>query len=146
MSTAAAMARRIRAMQLDEVAEESVRATSDNLSDLQRGQMYEGLTRTGRPIEPPYAAETIRRKKRKGQPFDRVTLNDTDAFYQGINVRVGSGTFELKSTDRKSAKLQEKYGEQIFGLSTPVKTVYVNDYLAPVFRAKITDVTGLKFS
>lgn len=85
--------------------------------DANTEQLWAGKTRDNQDIEPPYSEWTVAVKNTFGQPFDRVTLKDTGAFYKAFTVKWGPDKFELLSTDEKYDKLGEKYGFQIYGLS-----------------------------
>jgi len=55
----------------------------------------------------PYAANTIRQKKREGKPTDRVTLRDTGEFYKSISVK------GLRRAFRISADFEKDDGNRI---------------------------------
>ena len=65
----------------------------------------------------PYRPYTIEQKKKKGQPYDRVTLRDTGAFEKSFAIKIGRNEFYIDSDDWKTEKLVKKYGEEIFGLT-----------------------------
>lgn len=65
----------------------------------------------------PYTARTIQNKRKKGQPTTRVTLRDTGAFHKAMFVVFDSDGFYVTSSDEKTEKLAEKYGEAIFRLT-----------------------------
>lgn len=80
-------------------------------------QLYQGLDSQGNSVAPPYAAATIRAKRRKGQPHDRVTLRDTGDFHDSFFVAYGTGEFSLTARDKKKQWLDRKYGKLIYGLT-----------------------------
>ena len=65
----------------------------------------------------PYSPVTISIKKKKGQPTNRVTLRDTEAFHKSFFILADGRAIWFKARDKKAEKLYEKYGE-IFGLTT----------------------------
>lgn len=75
-----------------------------------------GVLNTGGPILPPYAPSTIRRKMRKGQRTDHVTLHDTGFFHSTFRIHYNADGFALYATDVKGKHLTKRYGEEIFGL------------------------------
>ena len=83
-----------------------------------------------------YAPKTIEIKQAKGQPFDRVTLRDTQAFQNSITLRITKRGFEYFATDEKTDSLIFRYGPDILGLSesdwNKVKPVYVDRLIAAV--------------
>lgn len=80
-------------------------------------QMYNGLNGNGQKIRPPYKPSTIKQKRRKGQPHDRVTLRDTGEFHGSFLVKYGDGEFAIDADDPKRIWLLRKYGKDIFGLT-----------------------------
>lgn len=65
----------------------------------------------------PYQPLTIRIKREKGQPVDRVTLRDTGDFQSSFYLEVGNEQFEIKANDWKTDELIKKYGREILGLT-----------------------------
>jgi hypothetical protein len=53
-----------------------------------------------------YSTFTIKTKSKKQQPYDRVTLNDTGAFYKSMIVKVDTSAFKVDA-------IFEKNGENI---------------------------------
>lgn len=88
-----------------------------SLLDMERSRIFSGIRADGTEIEPEYALFTIRVKTRKGQPTDRVTLFDTGAFYGAFTVERKGDMVIFTSTDDKTQRLVDKYGEGIFGLT-----------------------------
>jgi len=63
--------------------QESIDQNKQVIKELQtQEQMYQGITSKGIDIKPAYANSTIKIKRKKGQPTDRVTLFDTGGFLQ----------------------------------------------------------------
>lgn len=104
---------------------------TDKIEDLNLMQLNDGENYDGSQIEPFYTPFTVAQKKRKGQPYDRVTLRDTGAFYKGIQANIFQNKFEMIGTDAKTAKLENKYGNLIIGLSDDSKETLVKDILTP---------------
>ena len=65
-----------------------------------------------------YAPSTIRIKSRKGQPTNRVTLEDTGKFYDSFDVQVkANASFTITANTIKSGvDLQKRWGDNIVGL------------------------------
>ena len=65
-----------------------------------------------------YSPLTVKIKKVKGQPTNRVTLLDTGAFYGTFKVKaLPSGDFEITANPRKdNDNLFDDWGEDIVGL------------------------------
>jgi len=66
-----------------------------------------------------YAYFTIQIKQLIGQPTDRTTLFYSGNFYEGFTYKYDRNTYTLQiySTDSKTPMLEEKYGQDIFGLT-----------------------------
>jgi len=84
-------------------------------------QLLQGKDNKGKPIRPKYSPFTVRIKRLKGQPFDRVTLKDEGDYHRSIDVRFGTGSsqhvFVFFATDEKSEMLERKYGKDLLGLN-----------------------------
>ncbi len=80
-------------------------------------QMNAGQYNDGQTIEPPYAELTIAIKRIKGQPFNKVTLEDEGDFHHSTVIEYRSTDMFFTSTDWKTEDLTGKYGWQIFGLN-----------------------------
>lgn len=65
----------------------------------------------------PYTASTIRNKKKKGQPYTRVTLRDTGEFHRSFLLVTDSEGFYVTASDDKTQALIKKYGDNIFRLT-----------------------------
>lgn len=115
-----------------EAVEESLLNKSQDILQKQKDQLYRGEKSDGNPISPAYRPSTIARKKKKGQPYDRVTLKDTGKFYSGAILDVRPDTIVLDSEDPKTKWLIEKYGDKIFGLNGVSRTS-----LKPVLQTEI---------
>lgn len=84
------------------------------------GQLYnQGENRLGISIDTyaPYTPYTKAIKKEKGQPYDRVTLNDTGDFEGSLYIEFQADGFRIYAADSKTDELTDKYGSEILGLS-----------------------------
>jgi hypothetical protein len=99
----------------------------------------EGINSKGEEIMSyaPYSKYTIEQKKKKGQPFDRVTLFDTGRFQAGFYLEVGPSSFRISSHNGKTCSLVEKYGPYIFGLTDENKMMLVEEKFYPQIEALI---------
>lgn len=89
---------------------EVVKMNTDRLYDV-------GEYTTGRAITPGYTPFTVKLKRQKGQPTDRVTLRDTGDFHSSIYLVFQGDRFLVAADDPKTADLVAKYGTQIFGMT-----------------------------
>ena len=127
------------ALDFNVVIKESVDETVQELTSYQQQQLYSGLRSDGQTIYPSYTRLTEEIKSGKGQVTDRVTLKDTGAFYAGIQVRAGANGVNITSTDSKTGMLEEKYGEEIFGLNADSAAKYSENELEPLAVKKIKE-------
>lgn len=123
----------------------SIYATKEDVVNLNRSQLWKGITSDGRDIRPPYAPFTVLMKDQKGQPTDRVTLKDTGAFYDSIQVDVSSDSFTIDASDYKTDKLTDKYGKNIFGLTRISRAQYIEYSFFPALRSNIERKLLIKF-
>ncbi len=103
---------------------------------LQTAQMFDGERSDSTDIEPEYTPFTKSIKRLKNQPFNRVTLLDTGAFYRSIEVEVRSNEFEIKSVTQRSTDLVMKYGD-IFGLTDEHLKEFTIKYILPEIKKNI---------
>jgi len=91
---------------------------SEKIIDLNRDdQLFElGINSDGSLLKP-YSNTTILFKRQEGKPYNRTTLFDTGAFYNGFKLIVKYPIVSIYSTDEKSSMLQDDYGSNIFGLT-----------------------------
>ena len=62
-----------------------------------------------------YKPFTVTIKRRKGQPTDRTTLEDTGSFYRGFDlIFTDQNAIGVFSRDEKTPELIQKYGSDIF--------------------------------
>jgi hypothetical protein len=127
------------ALDFNAVIRETVEETTEELTIYQQQQMYAGRRSDGDTIYPSYTLLTEEIKTGKGQPTDRVTLKDTGAFYRGITVTASANSVKITSTDSKTGMLEEKYGEEIFGLNADSAAKYSENELEPIALKKIKE-------
>lgn len=84
----------------------------------------------------PYKPVTIQIKRDKGQPTDRVTLRDTQAFHKSFFIYADNKAAWFKATNKKSQKLYDKYGE-IFGLTVENRNKVAWDMLYPMLMVEL---------
>lgn len=105
---------------LDEVFIEVIKDNEKEVIKLNVDQLFKGINNDGSKIKPPYRPSTIKRKKKKGQPFNRVTTRDEGDFHKSIFISYDNsedGCFELSAEDFKSQYLVRKYGKKLYGLT-----------------------------
>lgn len=135
----------VQSVDLQFLIESSLTETSEDYKGLQRQQMLKGLKSDGTLIGK-YRSQTYANKKASMNPLagqGNVDLKLTGSFYNEIFTDVRSDSIVVDSADQKSAALQEKYGETIFGLDDDSKSEYV-EQLRPVFTQTVADQLNAK--
>jgi len=107
----------------------------------QQSQLYDkGEDSKGSIIRPAYTPFTVRMKKSKGQPTDRVTWKDTGKLYKSIEVIVRGDEVEINVFNVPYyKKLLEKYGEEVIGLQQELLKEFVNNFVVPDLKKMIDD-------
>jgi len=112
----------------------------EKIVELNVEQLYDyGINSLGIRIDTydPYSPYTIRVKKEKGQPYDRVTLRDTGDFHKSFEVVFDPASFYITATDGKTQMLVERYGERIFGLTAENRKELTEQYVIPEVAKEI---------
>ena len=109
-------------------------------------QMYQGIDSKGIDIKPAYANSTIKIKRKKGQPTDRVTLFDTGAFYNSLTITARKNDAVIKSNINYSKYLIletspfTKGYPNIFGLDEENLDRFLNNYTIPTIKKNFDDI------
>jgi hypothetical protein len=122
--------------------QDAMRQTQDIAIGMNQDQMYAGIRSDGSEISPFYTYYTIQEKKRKGQPYDRVTLRNLGNFYDGMYMQFESIGWSILSTDEKAARLEAKYGNKIFGLIESNQITWAVEYIRPVLVRDVARIYG----
>lgn len=142
------MAKRARELSIDLIMR-SIFEDEPDFKDLvidlnTKHQLFEGVDSknvTLSSIGGGYAPVTISFKRTNNQPFDRVTLKDTGAFYRSFNVRYEMGGIVIDADTVKDGEdLRERWGNDILGLNNesieklifflhPLIVEFIHDYL-----------------
>lgn len=94
----------------------------NDVLDMERERVFSGMRADGTTITPMYKPVTVFIKQMKGQPTDRVTLFDTGAFHKAFTMERNGENVLFSSSDSKTDKLVDKYGEGIFGMNEEEKS------------------------
>lgn len=95
-------------------------------------QMYKlGEDSKGSVIRPAYRPATIRLKKAKGQPTNRVTLKDTGRFHKTLTVTPYDNYVEVESNVEYAKYLFKKYGDDVLGVQEELLKDFVKLYVVP---------------
>lgn len=103
--------------EFDKIVLNQVQKIEEEIIDLNVAQLDAGINSRGVKITPEYDQVTISIKQGKGQPTDRVTLEDEGDFKRGFFIIYGSDYFQISSEDKKTDFLINRYGPEVFGLT-----------------------------
>jgi hypothetical protein len=134
---------KIEQMDIESAAEQSVNDTASAYAQKNIDQMYSGKLNNGKDIEPEYAESTKKRKRKRGEPADRVTLKDKGKFYSGYKAKASDGYITSESDVEYEKYIDKKYTEKIHGLNDDSMSEYVESQLWDAFREKLEDQINL---
>lgn len=132
--------RKFKSILTDELKNEILRNEDVIIEMIIQDQLYDhGIEGRGIEIASylPYAASTVKRKIRKGQPTNRVTLKDSGDFYKSLHVEFDEDGFYVTSSDDKSKYLLDRYGKTIFRLSNENFNRLLREYIRPSLSQKL---------
>lgn len=124
---------------LESALREEIRNHEDVITGLIQTQLWMGVDGYGNEIKPPYTLTTVRYKKKKHQPYDRVTLYDTGDFYKSLRVEIEEDGFRIVSDDEKAQDLLDRYGEKVFRLMNESLMEIVRVYLRPALEKRMKE-------
>jgi len=126
--------KKVKKLGFENLVQEAVKESDDMIIALNTDdQLYnKGINNDGSKVEPAYTRTTVSIKKKKGQPSNRVTLKDTGDFHDSFKVKASRGEVEIYATDKKAAKLEKKYGDKIYGLTSENRDKYSSEILYPI--------------
>lgn len=130
---------------LPDLVAESVTETGEAYTRSNAAQMTAGRLNDDTPIEPEYAESTRHRKKAKGQPYDRVTLEDSRDFKDTFRLKVSGDDMELSSDVDYEKYIEKRYSKKIWGLAPARNETYAFGPFWKVLQTKIETATLLKF-
>lgn len=126
--------------------------TSEDIAELNRGQLFLGKRSDGKPIKnlkrgsEEYSSWWGDYRASLGLQTDHFDLNVTRQFWDSIEVDVRSEVFEVLSNDDKYDDLVKMFSERILGLSDASKSEeYIPNYFFPALKARIERKLGVKF-
>ena len=132
--------RKFKAILDEELRNEILRREDVIVKMVAEGQLYDkGIEGRGIKISDymPYAEITKKRKLKKGQPIDRVTLRDTGEFHNSLHVEFDDEGFYVTSGDDKAKYLLDRYGKTIFRLSNENLNTLLREYVRPSLTDKL---------
>ncbi len=120
--------------------QESINQNKQAIKELQtQEQLYQGKNSKGIDIKPAYAESTIKIKRKKGQPTNRVTLFDKGDFYNSLEIIAGKNDAIIRTVISYSVFLVNKYAD-ILGLDEESWTEFINKYTIPTIKNNFNDI------
>jgi len=113
-----------RILGLDDIIAKAIGESEKEIIDILREQFRSGFTtgegrmpsgRSVKKITPPYKPRTIQRKRKLGQPTDRVMLFDSGKYYNSLFMEVFTDRFRIASPVSPGIFLMNYYGDDIEG-------------------------------
>jgi hypothetical protein len=98
-----------------------LRANGQEIEELNRGQLEEGLTANGTAIRPKYRNPKYARFKQgknSKPPSGTPDLKLTGKYHKSITAKFQGKKITLEATDSKDKDLSQKYGNEIKGLNS----------------------------
>ena len=129
-------------LSIDKIVIEAAKEKEVEIIAMNTEQLYSGIDGEGNRITPLYAQSTIKAKRRKNQPTDRVTLKDKGDFYDSFEVIYREQEIELIARDEKRVYLFRRYGEQVVGL-TEENINKLSELLAESIKEKLKKNFGV---
>ena len=110
----------------------------DMILEMNMSQLYDsGEKSNGVRITPEYAPSTVQRKKKKGQPTNRVTLRDSFDWQSSFFIHYNPDGFEIKAADWKTEILKKRYGDEILGLQDEMVNILCDDVYIPALITEL---------
>ena len=107
------------------------------------GQLYiEGINAANVSIwsYQPYAESTIKKKRREGKPYNRVTLRDKGGLEDVFYIVLRDDEFEIRVQWDKMKYLYARYGDNVVGLNEENVQYLSQHFVFPFLRKKLNEV------
>jgi len=86
-----------------------------------------------------YTPYTIKLKKQKGQPTNRVTWKDTGRLHKEIKVIANDEFVVIKTSVPYADKLFKKYGDDVLGIQKEFLEKFLDLYILPTLKEEFDD-------
>lgn len=139
------MLERFKSMHIDQLIDESFLATEEDFAKLNTEQLFAGKLSDGTDITPEYAESTKHRKKKKGQPYDRITTKDTGEYHDRFTIQPDNEVLQIGSDVDYEKYLDKKYSKRLYGLTAENSERYTFGPYWSVLKEKIENHTKLTF-
>jgi len=139
--------RKVKQMDIPDIAATAVAESEEAYADLQRQQFLHGLDSQGNPIgqykQQAYADYKWGKNQLAG--YGQVDLKNEGSFYDRITASVVGDAIVVESTDGKAAEIDEKYNAdgQLWGLHGEFRKQMAEE-IKPALYNEIRKATGLR--
>jgi len=128
---------------IDKGIQNAVERYKNELIDYQVNRQWfdEGEMADGTKIKPlnkpykVYSQFTVKKKRSKGQPTDRVTWKDTGRFHASVRILVLEDRFIIEVDPSAYRKLVAQYGEGGIGIQDIYLREFANKRIMPEIKA-----------
>lgn len=96
-----------------------------------------GVDGDGNKLKPKYTLSTKRKKAKKGQPTNRVTLKDGGIFHDSFYIHYLPDGFEIMTSDPIEPFLTYKYGKELLGLTSRNLQIAIKTIILPAIQLKL---------
>lgn len=114
------VSKRIKDIPFEKILRELLEERKIQIVDLNTLQLEKGLRADGVDLG-------VYKQFAYKQRFRPVDLKDTGDFHKSIQARVNQHSLEMTASDSKTDMLQDKYGDEILGLSDEAKQYIIDD-------------------
>jgi hypothetical protein len=135
MTTFNTLLERLKALELAALMGESVRGFEDVIEILNKEQMKIGQDADGADLYNYRSPDYAEYKQNNGSkaPFGVADFYETGAFFSGISVELTDSLIIFNSADEKTADLEKKSNDRMFGLNSDSRTEFISEYLLESF-------------
>lgn len=130
---------RVKAFDLQAELDKVIEASEAEIVDANTEMLYSGIDSEGKSLGQ-YADRTIEYKKKKNQPYDRITLKDEGDYYSGKKLVKNNSKYTVISSDYKNAKLETDFGIGINGVDESRMAILTDDKFSPGITKAFQDI------
>lgn len=126
---------------INEVVRDTFETYKDVIIDFQvNKQLFEkGQDSKGSIIRPAYKPITIKIKRQKGQPTDRVTWKDTGRLHHAVMVLPRENEVEIIANVPYAKFLLKKYGDDVLGIQEDLLKEFIIKFVVPNIKKDWND-------
>lgn len=127
---------------LYDIVRRAIRDNEQFIVSLNALQMDRGLRSDNSVITPTYEILTVKLKKAKSQPYDRVTLRDSGKFYKSLYIEYHSDHIRIYTDESEPyfRDLRPKYGNAIYGLTPEDIKLVAQRFVLPRIKKYFKDL------